>query len=182
MSSARTERGASFSVGREHGNSLWQQDRVRPVRKVLMPALPTQPERVSVAADKGWVLKWGSGEHSQAEDCCGLWGDIVRGWGWEELYKLECLWRKPEATREQGNLCWLMPKGRPTIAAPLPLCWPLLSQHYEGPPPRWTLLSSSHSLPPCTSSTISRLQANWGSFWSRHLWVAHTHRRSWKLS
>ena len=52
-------RGASFSVGREHGNSLWQQDRVRPVHKVLMPALPTQPERVSAAAAKVWVLKCG---------------------------------------------------------------------------------------------------------------------------
>ena len=49
-------RGASFSVGREHGNSLWQQDRVRRVHKVLMPA---QPERVSAATDKGWVLKYG---------------------------------------------------------------------------------------------------------------------------
>ena len=53
------KRGASFSVGREHGNSLWQQDRVRPVHRVLTPVLPTQPERVSAASDTGWVLKYG---------------------------------------------------------------------------------------------------------------------------
>ena len=55
-------------MGREYGNSLWQQDRVRPVHSVLTPALPTQPERVSTAADKGWVLE------------CGVWrADPGRG-------------------------------------------------------------------------------------------------------
>ena len=64
-------RGASFSVGGEQGNSLWQQDRVRPVHRVLIPTLPTQPERVSTAADKGWVLK------------CGVWrADPGRGLLW----------------------------------------------------------------------------------------------------
>ena len=90
-------KGASFSVGREHGNSLWQQDRVRPVHRVLIPTLPTQPERVSTAADQGWVLK------------CRVWrADPGRGLLWavrrhperlgvrEELYKLEYLWRKSE--------------------------------------------------------------------------------------
>ena len=41
MSSAGTER-------EENTATVWQQDRVRPVHRVLMPALPTQPERVSV--------------------------------------------------------------------------------------------------------------------------------------
>ena len=41
---------------------------MRTVRRVLNPALPTQPERVSTAADKGWVLE------------CGVWrADPGRG-------------------------------------------------------------------------------------------------------
>ena len=84
-------------MGREHANSLWQQERVRPVHRVLTPALPTQPERVPTAADKGWVLE------------CEVWrADPGRGLLWavrkhpegmgrkEEFYKQECLWRKPE--------------------------------------------------------------------------------------
>ena len=88
-------KGASSSVGREYGNSLWQQDRVRPVHRVLTPAVPTQPERVSTAAEKGWVLK------------CGIWrADPGRGLLWamrrhpagnagsEELYKWGCCVRR----------------------------------------------------------------------------------------
>ena len=84
-------------MGREHGNSLWQQDTVRPVQRLLTPALPTQPERVSTTADKGWVLE------------CGVWrADPGRGLQLavrkhpegmgvrEELYTWECMWRKPE--------------------------------------------------------------------------------------
>ena len=52
-------RGASFSVGREHGNSLWQQDRVRPVRRVLIPALPTQPENVHCCRQRLGAEMWG---------------------------------------------------------------------------------------------------------------------------
>ena len=68
-------------MGREHGNSLWQQD------SVLTPALPTQPERVATAADKGWVLE------------CGVWrADPGRG-----------LWlavrRHPEGTGGREELC-----------------------------------------------------------------------------
>ena len=82
-------------MGREHANSLWQQDRVRPVHRVLTPAVPTQPERVSTAAEKGWVLK------------CGIWrADPGRGLLWamrrhpagnagsKELYKWGCCVRR----------------------------------------------------------------------------------------
>ena len=77
--------------------SMWREDRVRPVHGILTPALPTQPERVSTTADKGWVLE------------CGVWrADPGRGLQLavrkhpegmgvrEELYTWECMWRKPE--------------------------------------------------------------------------------------
>ena len=119
MSSAGTER-------EENTATVWQQDRVRPVHRVLISALPT--DRVSTGADKGWVLK------------CGVWrADPGRGMLWvvrrhpegtgvrEELYKLECLWRKTEppesrvpllsdAHREDHH-CRLSP---PVLAAPPP--------------------------------------------------------------
>ena len=88
---SRDRRGALFSVGWEHVNSLWQQERGRCVHRVLTRALPTQFERVSTTADKGWVLK------------CGVWrADQGRGLLWvvrrhptgksgsEELYKWGC--------------------------------------------------------------------------------------------
>ena len=96
MSSAGTER-------EENTATVWQQDRVRPVHRVLIPTLPTQPDRVSTAVDKGWVLK------------CGVWrADPGRGLLWavrrhpegtgvrEELYKQECLWRKPEPPEQSA--------------------------------------------------------------------------------
>ena len=115
-------KGASFSVGREHGNSLWQQDRVRPVHRVLIPTLPTQPERVSTAADKGWVLKcrvW------RADPGRGLLRAVrrhperlgVR----EELYKLEYLWRKSEPPESRVPLLSDAHREDPTLP-PLSPC------------------------------------------------------------
>ena len=86
-------------MGREHGNSLWQQD------SVLTPALPTQPERVATAADKGWVLECGVW---RADPGRGLWLAVRRHpegtGGREELCKRECLWRKPEPPEKQSSV------------------------------------------------------------------------------
>lgn len=75
-------------------HSLWEentatsvQDRVRPVHRLLSPALPTQPERVSTAAHKGWVLE------------CGVWrADPGRG------LRL-AVRRHPEGTGGREELC-----------------------------------------------------------------------------
>ena len=127
-------RGASSSVGREYGNSLWQQDRVRPVHSVLTPALPTQPERVSTAADKGWVPE------------CGVWkADAGRGLLWavrghpagkagrEEPCKQKCLGRKTEPPQSRAPLLSdVQSEDPPLFIASLPLCRPLFTRHYEG--------------------------------------------------
>ena len=93
------------SVGREREPcSLWEEntatsvkDRVRPVHRVLTPALPTQPERVSSSADKDWVLERGVW---RADPGKGLWLAMRRhheGNGRErEALQMGCLWRKPE--------------------------------------------------------------------------------------
>ena len=60
------QKGTSFSVGREDGNQRAGQS--ENCTQVLTPALPTQPEKVSSTADKGWVLE------------CGIWrADPARG-------------------------------------------------------------------------------------------------------
>ena len=95
---------------------------MRPVHRVLIPALPTQPDRVSAAVDKGWVLK------------CGVWrADPGRGMLWvvrrhpegtgvrEELYKLEYLWRKPEPPESRVPLLSDAHREDPTLP-PLSPC------------------------------------------------------------
>ena len=95
---------------------------MRPVHRVLTPVLPTQPERVSAAVDKGWVLK------------CGVWrADPGRGMLWvvrrhpegtgvrEELYKLECLWRKTEPPESRVPLLSDAHREDPTLP-PLSPC------------------------------------------------------------
>ena len=75
-----------------------------------------------------------------------------------------------------------MPKGKthhcspspPVLAPPLPALWRATTQvgsiELQPQPPPMHLLHNQQT------------PVLWGSFWSRHLWVAHTHRRSWKLS
>ena len=91
-------RGEPHSLWEENmAASVWQQDRVRPLHRVLTPALPTQPERVSTTADKGWVLEGGV---CRADRGRGLRLAVRRhpeGTGVrEELYRWECMWRKLE--------------------------------------------------------------------------------------
>ena len=51
MNSVGTE-GEPHSLWEENtAASMWEQDRVRPLYRVLTSALPTQPERVSTTAD-----------------------------------------------------------------------------------------------------------------------------------
>ena len=145
-------------MGREHSNSLWQQDSVRPAHRVLTPALPTQPERVSTTADKGWVLE------------CGVWrADQGSGLLWVLCEEPSCrkgreggallmgiLRRKPEPPYSMAPL--LTDDERRTPLQPLsPCAGPCLASVEEGLPLRWALLSPSHGLPQRTSSTISRL-------------------------
>ena len=95
---------AGSPVGTEgETHSLWEenaatsvQDRVRPVHRLLTPALPMQPERVSTAAYKGWVLE------------CGLWrADPGRGLRW-------AMRRHPEGTGGREELCkWDACEGSP---------------------------------------------------------------------
>ena len=93
---------------------------MRPVHRVLISALPT--DRVSTGADKGWVLK------------CGVWrADPGRGMLWvvrrhpegtgvrEELYKLECLWRKTEPPESRVPLLSDAHREDPTLP-PLSPC------------------------------------------------------------
>ena len=72
---------------------------------MLTPALPTQPERVATAADKGWVLECGVW---RADPGRGLWLAVRRHpegtGGREELCKQECLWRKPEPPEKQSSV------------------------------------------------------------------------------
>ena len=75
-------------------HSLWEentatsvQDRVRPVHRLLTPALPTQPKSVSSAAHKGWVLE------------CGVWRPDPGRRLWLAVR------RHPEATGGREELC-----------------------------------------------------------------------------
>ena len=63
------------------------QDRVRPVHRLLTPALPMQPERESTAAHKGWVLERGAWR-----------ADPGRGLRW-------AVRRHPEGTGGREELC-----------------------------------------------------------------------------
>ena len=107
---------------------------MRPVHSVLTPALPTQPERVSTAADKGWVPE------------CGVWkADSGRGLLWavrghpagkagrEEPCKQKCLGRKTEPPQSRAPLLSdVQSEDPPLFIASLPLCRPLFTRHYEG--------------------------------------------------
>ena len=82
----------------------------------------------------------GFGEQTQAEDCCGLWGDVLGGWAGER--------KSTHGNACGGSLnqhrteccCWVMPKEEAHCSLS-PLCWPLLTRHQEGLPLRWALLS-----------------------------------------
>ena len=85
------------SVGPEgEPRSLWEEitatsveDRVRPVCRVLIPDLSTQPERVSSDADKGWVLERGV---QRADPGRGLQLAVRRHPEWTRWREELCKW------------------------------------------------------------------------------------------
>ena len=115
-------RGASFSLGREDGNQRAGQS--ENCTQVLTPALPTQPEKVSSTADKGWVLEPGVW---RADPGRGLWLAVRRHpegtGGREELCKWDACGGSLNHQRSRAALLSDALRAEPpcSLSAPVPV-------------------------------------------------------------
>ena len=135
--------GSSFGV-EEEPHSLWEENTAtvcgsrtqwdlytgcwpQPCPPSLRGLSGHHPERAPLQTRAGcWNV--GFGEQTQAEDCGWLWGDILRRQEGGRSSANEMLVEEAWTSIVQSTIGEWYPKGRPTIAASLLLCQPLLAR------------------------------------------------------